>query len=136
MFSYDFKKRVRYAETDKMGYLYYGNYAAYYEMGRVESIRALGLNYKDLEDHHKIMLPVLSLQCRFAKPAYYDDLLTIRSMLKEIPQKMITFHHEIINEAGEIINKGEVKLFFVDMENNTRISAPDFFIDKLNSYFE
>lgn len=136
MYSYDFNKRVRYAETDKMGYLYYGNYPKYYEIGRVETIRSLGFDYKDFEDIHKIMLPVLSLEVKYKLPAYYDDLLTIRSHLKELPSKMISFHHDILRPDGELINQAVVKLFFVDMELNKRVSAPNFIVEKLKPYFE
>ncbi len=136
MYSFDFHKRVRYAETDKMGYLYYGNYPKYYEIGRVETIRSLGFDYKDFEDVHGIMLPVVGLEVKYLKPAYYDDLLTIRTYLKEMPSKMITFYHEIINVKGNIINKAEVKLFFIDMTSNKRVSVPDFMTKALEHHFE
>jgi len=136
MYQYDYLKRVRYAETDKMGYLYYGNYPKYFEIGRVETIRSLGVNYKDFEDIHKIMLPVLHLETKYLAPAYYDDHLTIRSYIKELPTKMITFHHEIIKPDGSLINKATVKLFFIDMIKNKRVSAPQFIIEKLKPYFE
>lgn len=136
MYSYKFKKRVRYSETDKMGYLYYGNYAAYYEIGRVETIRSLGISYKDLEDKYGIMLPVLSLESRYRKPVYYDEELIIKSVINELPNKMIVFHHEVLNVSHELCNVGTVKLFFVDMKLNKRISAPDFIIDKLRPHFE
>ncbi len=136
MYSFDFHKRVRYAETDKMGYLYYGNYPKYYEIGRVETIRSLGLEYKDFEDIHGIMLPVLGLEVKYKAPAYYDDLLTIRSYLRALPSKMIQFEHEIINPSGQVINTATVKLFFVDMALNKRVSAPTFIVDKLRPYFE
>ncbi len=135
MLQFDFKKRVRYAETDKMGYLYYGHYAKYYEIGRVETMRSIGINYKDLEDLHKIMLPVLSLNTRYLAPAYYDELLTIRSFIDTLPDKMISFRHEILNEKMEIINNADVKLFFVDMETGKRMSAPEVLKDKFKIHF-
>jgi len=136
MYSFEFKKRVRYSETDKMGYLYYGKYAALYEIGRVETIRSLGISYQEMEDQLGIMLPVLSLESRFLKPAYYDEELTIISILKEMPNKMIRFEHEIKNEKGELINTGIVKLFFIDIKSNSRVSAPAFITNALRSYFE
>lgn len=136
MYQFDFQKRVRYAETDKMGYLYYGNYPKYFEIGRVETIRSLGVDYKDFEDVHKIMLPVVQLESKYLLPAYYDDLLTIKSYIKELPSKMITFHHEILNPSGKVINKAVVKLFFIDMVLNKRTSAPKFMVEKLKSYFD
>lgn len=135
MYSYDFKKRVRYAETDKMGYLYYGNYAKYYEIGRVETMRALGISYKSLEEKHGLMMPVLSLSSRYLAPAHYDELLTIRTSLEKIPDKMIVFNHEILNAEEQIINKAEVKLFFVDMQNGKRVSAPKFIVEKISDKF-
>ena len=136
MYSFDFKKRVRYAETDKMSYLYYGNYPKFFEIGRVETLRSLGIAYKDLEDIHHVMLPVVHLEVKYLAPAFYDDLLTIRTTLKEMPTKMISFYHEILNEDMKIINKATVKLFFIDTETNKRVSAPNFLIKKMQRYFE
>lgn len=135
MYTFDFKKRVRYAETDKMSYLYYGNYPKYFEIGRVETLRSLGIAYKDLEDIHHIMLPVVHLEVKYLSPAYYDDHLTIRTSIREMPTKMISFYHEIINEDGKIINKATVKLFFIDTLSNKRVSAPDFLTNKFRTYF-
>ena len=135
MYSYSHHKRVRYAETDKMGYLYYGHYAKYYEIGRVETIRSLGMSYKSMEDDHGIMLPVLHLESRFLKPAYYDESIEIKSILNEMPNKMITFDHELYNEKQELINTARVKLFFVDMNKNARISCPEFLKHKLSPFF-
>lgn len=135
MYTYDFKKRVRYAETDKMGYLYYGNYPKYYEIGRVEMLRSLGINYCDFEDVHNVMLPVVSMEIRYRMPAYYDNLLTIRTILQEMPTKLISFDFEIINPDNKIINTATVKLFFIDMKTNKRISAPKLMTSKLEQYF-
>ena len=77
MYEHQHHKRVRYAETDKMGYLYYGHYAKYYEIGRVEALRSLGLSYRDMEDKLGLMLPVLSLEARYKSPAYYLSLIHI-----------------------------------------------------------
>lgn len=136
MYIFDFNKRVRYAETDKMGYLYYGHYAKYYEIGRVESLRNLGLSYRKMEDDHQIMLPVLSLESRFKEPAYYDENITIRTILKEMPGKMITFNHELINPDQKIINTATVKLFFVNMTTGKRVSAPQYLLDQLKPFFK
>ena len=135
MLQFDYHKRVRYAETDKMGYLYYGHYAMLYEIGRAEMIRDLGLSYHQMEEELHIMMPVLSLQCRYRLPAKYDDLLTIRTQLIDKPTKMITFHHEIYNQQHDLLNTGEVKLFFVDMNTNRRVSVPSYLSDKLESFF-
>jgi len=129
------KKRVRYGETDKMGYLYYGNYAALYEIGRVEMLRKLGFPYIMMEDQLKVMLPVVSVEAKFLKPAYYDEELDIKTILKELPSKLITIHSEIYNADKKLIHKAIVKLFFIDMNTDKRISAPAKLVSKLEAYF-
>jgi len=136
MYSYDFKKRVRYGETDQMGYLYYGNYAQYYEIGRVEMLRSLGLTYKEMEQEHGIWMPVVSLDMRFVRPGFYDELLTIRTTLRQLPEQFITFHVEIFNEKSKLINGGSVKLCFLEAKTGQTISAPEFLLAKLRPYFE
>lgn len=127
--------RVPYADTDQMGYMYYGLYAKLYEIGRAELVRELGITYKELETIHKISMPVLQLECRYLKPSTYDELLTIESRLEEMPTKMIVFRHSIFNEKKELINKGVVKLFFIDQESGHRISTPAILVEKLTQYF-
>ncbi|MGE5356501.1 MAG: acyl-CoA thioesterase [Deltaproteobacteria bacterium] len=136
MYTNRFSFRIRYADTDQMGYAYYGNYAKYYEIGRVETIRSLGFSYRDFEKKLGIMLPVVHLESRYLKPAYYDDLLTVETQIKEMPTKLITFHCNIFNENEELINTGVIKLFFVDMQTNKRVSAPILLTSKLNAYFD
>lgn len=136
MYVAEHHKRVRYAETDQMGYLYYGHYAKLYEIGRSEMIRELGVTYEAMESKFRIMMPVLSLESRYKLPARYDELITIRTTLKEMPSKMITFYHEIYNESRQLLNTGTVKLFFVDMNSNKRVSAPKFLTDCLDIYFQ
>jgi len=136
MYTTDFQKRVRYGETDQMGYLYYGNYAQYYEIGRVEMLRSLGLTYKEMEEEQGVMMPVLSLQMRYVRPAFYDELLTIRTTLRRLPDQFITFHVEIFNEKNKLINGGSVRLCFVDKKSNKSIFTPNNLIDKLRPFFE
>lgn len=136
MYTHDFQKRVRYGETDQMGYLYYGNYAQYYEIGRVEMLRSLGLTYKYMEEERGILMPVMTMEMRFVRPAHYDELLTIRTSLRELPSKTIVFHVEILNEKMKLVNGGRVKLCFVDSNKNKSIPAPDFLLEKLNVHFE
>ena len=112
MYVHRFQKRVRYGETDQMGYLYYGHYAQYYEIGRVEMLRSLGITYKDLEEKYGTFMPVLHLECRYVRPARYDELLTIETTLRKLPQKDIVFYIEIKNEEGKIVNGGRVRLCF------------------------
>lgn len=135
MFTTETHHRVRYAETDKMGYLYYGHYPMLYEIGRVEMLRDLGIPYISIEDDYKVMLPVLHVDAKYIGSAYYDDLLTIRSTIKELPTKMITVYTEILNAEGNILHKAVVKLFFIDMLTQKRISSPDFFTAPLKQYF-
>jgi len=135
MYSHECYKRVRYAETDKMGFLYYGHYAKLYEIGRVESLRSLGLSYRAMEDELGLLLPVLSLEARYLLPAYYDDNIKIITQLKELPLKMFTFYHELINPEGKVINKATVKLFCVEKDTNKRVTPPQQLIERLNPYF-
>jgi len=136
MYLHEYHKRVRYGETDQMGYLYYGNYAQYYEIGRVEMLRSLGLTYREMEVTYGIWMPVVSMQTRYVRPAYYDELLTIRTELRQMPDKFITFHTQLFNEQGKLLNGGEVKLCFVDAKAQRTISAPHFLTDKIKPYFE
>jgi len=119
-----------------MGYLYYGNYAEYFEVGRVETIRSLGLSYKTLEDVYGIWLPVVSLEMRFVRPAYYDDLLTVRSEIRELPDHHITFHVEIFNEQKKLVNAGRVRLCFFDAKSKKVVQAPEYLMEKLSPFFE
>lgn len=135
MYSFDYKKRVRYGETDMMGYLYYGNYAQLYEIGRVETMRCLGLTYKVLEEKYRIMMPVVHVSARYILPAKYDEELTIRTILNELPGRMITFENEIFNDQHKLIHKAEVKLFFVDMDSGMKVSCPEYMLEKLIPLF-
>jgi acyl-CoA thioester hydrolase len=135
MYQHETQIRVRYGETDQMGYLYYGNYAQYYEVGRAEAIRALGISYKMLEETHGILMPVMSLEMRFVRPALYDELLTVRTTLREMPVENIVFHMEIFNEKKKLVNGGRVKLCFVEAKTNKTILTPIYLSDKLKPFF-
>lgn len=134
MFHSEAKIRVRYGETDRMGYVYYGNYAEYFEVARVEALRELGMNYKEMEEGG-IMLPVYTLSVKYMKPAFYDDLLTIKTSIREIPKARITFSHEIYNEKNELLNTGEVTLVFIDTKTGRPIGAPESFLEKIRKYY-
>jgi len=136
MFKHQTTKRVRYAETDKMGYLYYGHYAKYYEIGRVEALRKLGLSYKKMEDDLGIMLPVLSLEARYKIPAYYDDEIKIETRLPTLPVKMFCFEHRLFNPQKQLINTATVKLFCIDMKSGHRVNTPALLVHKLTPYYE
>jgi acyl-CoA thioester hydrolase len=135
MYSFETEIRVRYGETDQMGYLYYGNYAEYYEVGRVETIRSLGVTYKALEEEYGIWLPVVNLEMRFIRPAYYDDLITVRTEIRELPNEYITFHVELFNVQKKRINAGRVKLCFFDAKSKKVVPAPEYLLEKLTPYF-
>jgi acyl-CoA thioester hydrolase len=135
MYTSETTVRVRYAETDQMGYVYYGNYATYYEVGRVESLRRLGLSYKELEAMG-VMMPVVENTSRFKAPARYDEMLTIRTTVKEMPQVRINFFYEIINEENKVINQGHTQLVFIDMKTNKPCPAPLMMTRLLSPFFE
>ncbi len=135
MYAHDTQIRVRYGETDQMGYLYYGHYAQYYEVGRVETIRSLGLSYKELEEVHGIWLPVVSLEMRFVRPANYDDLLTVHSEIRSLPDEHIIFHVEIFNERRKLVNAGRVRLCFFDASTKRVIPAPEMLMTQLRPHF-
>jgi len=135
MYSFDYKKRVRYGETDMMGYLYYGNYAQLYEIGRVETMRSLGLTYRDLEVVYGVMMPVVHVDARYILPAKYDEELTIRTILTELPSRMIVFENEIFNDEMQMIHKAVVKLFFIEMSSGKKVSCPEYMLEKLRPLF-
>jgi acyl-CoA thioester hydrolase len=118
--------RVRYGETDQMGYCYYGNYAQYFEVGRVEALRSLGLSYKALEEQG-IMLPVSEFSVKYLSPAFYDDLLTVKTEITKINAARIYFAYELVNENGNTISKAETTLVFVDKITMRPRQAPDNF---------
>jgi acyl-CoA thioester hydrolase len=130
MIFHEFRVRVRYAETDQMGVVYHGNYAQYFEMGRVEWLRNLGVSYKSMEEEG-IMLPVVSLTMNYKKPARYDDLLTVRTIFKKQESVKIEFDYEILNEAGELLTTGNSILVFVNMKTGRPTTPPEYINDKL-----
>lgn len=135
MYQHKTQHRVLYGQTDQMGYLYYGTYPLLYEQGRVELMRSLGCSYADMEQNLRVMMPVVELYCRYRLPALYDELLSITTKVAELPTKMITFEHDIHNEAGTLVNRGSVKLFFIDMESDKRVSCPTLILDQLQPHF-
>lgn len=134
MFSHSTKIRVRYGETDQMGYMYYGNYAQYYEVGRVEMLRSLGMSYSSMEAAG-IMMPVLELKCKYIKPALYDQEITVKTIIKTLPGVRIFFEYELYNEREELINIGSTMLVFVDMKKNKPTNPPENFMEKLSVFF-
>jgi len=135
MYTHSTKIRVRYGETDQMGYAYYGNYAQYYEVGRVEMLRSLGMDYAGME-RDGVMLPVLALNCKFIKPALYDQEITIKTTVSELPGIRIHFKYELFNENQELINIGDTTLVFVDMAKNKPCQPPEDFMRRLKVWFK
>ena len=131
MKEFQFKVRVRYAETDQMGVVYHGNYAQYFEMGRVEWLRNLGISYKWMEENG-IMLPVVSLTMNYKKPARYDELLTLKTSLKNQASVKIEFDYELYNEKEELLTTGNSVLVFVDMKTGRPIAPPLYILELLN----
>ena len=127
--------RVRYGETDQMGYVYYGNYAMYYEVGRVESLRQLGLTYKELEEMG-VMMPVLENKSNYHQAALYDDRLKIVTTIKEKPSVRICFTYTIYNEVGKLVHSGETHLAFVNKKSGKPCRPPQIFMDLLKPYFK
>ena len=122
--------RVRYGETDKMGIVYYGNYATYLEQGRTEWLRDMGFSYKWMEDNG-IHLPVVELNIKYKAPARYDDILTITTRVKKIPTYRSDFIYEIHNQEGQLLITGETSLVFVNSITNKLQKAPDYLVNKL-----
>jgi acyl-CoA thioester hydrolase len=136
MFTSETKIRVRYAETDQMNVVYHGNYAQYFEVGRVESIRQLGLSYKDVEASG-IIMPVIEWTAKFIRPAHYDDLLTVRTSVKKWPvDYRIEFHQEVFNEHGKLLTTGKVLLYFLKAGTLEKVHMPEEMARTLRPFFE
>ncbi len=134
MYKTETKIRVRYADTDQMGYVYYGKYAEYYEVARTELIRELGFTYREFEERG-IMLPVSGMKIKYFRAAHYDNLITIVTRLEELPSARIRFLCEIFNEEGQKLNEGEVSLVFSNATTRRPSRPPQDLIDKLKPYF-
>ena len=134
MYSTETLIRVRYGETDRMGYMYYGHYPEYFEVSRTEMIRSLGLSYKEIEDQG-IIMPVKSLQVNYKLPAIYDEVLTVKSILKILPEVKLDIDYEIYNEKKQLVSTGNTVLAFVDIKTRRPRRAPDYFINAVKKYF-
>ena len=134
MYSSETKIRIRYAETDQMGYVYYGNYATYLEVARVEALRELGISYKVLEDEGFIM-PVIEYAIRYLKPMLYDDELTIKTVIREKPRVRIRFDYECYNGKAELVSTAETTLVFLKKEDQRPCPPPKVLMEALTVYF-
>lgn len=134
MFSFQTQIRVRYSETDQMGHVYYGNYAAYYEVARVEALRSAGISYKALEDSG-VWLPVSENKSKYILPALYDDLLHITVSIPELPKVRFVFRYDFHDEKNRLIHQGETVLFFMDKNSRRPIKAPNHVTELLSPYY-
>ena len=127
--------RVRYSETDQMNVVYHGNYAQYFEVARSEAIRDMGITYKEMEEMG-IVMPIVELHTKFLRPAVYDDLLTIKTQLRDMPTNhRIEFHHEVYNEAGKLLTIGRIVLYFLDSKTMARAKMPQELAKHLIPFF-
>lgn len=122
--------RIRYGETDQMGVVYHGNYAQYLEMGRISWLRSLDLSYKEMEASG-VMLPVVSLDIKFIKPALFDDMVTVRTVLKKLPMVRIEFEYILTNQMNEILAEAKTVLAFMDSSKKRPIKCPEYILNKL-----
>jgi len=129
------KITVRYDEVDKMGYVYHGNYSKYYHISRTELLRMIGICDKELESLN-VILPVIELNVRYIKPVFYDDIITVRTSLIEMPKSRLKFHHEVFNQNNEIINEGNSTLVFVDYKTRKPMRIPDIALSKFKSFIK
>ena len=135
MYTHKTKLRVRYGETDQMKYAYYGVYAQYFEVGRVELLRSLGITYKELEDLG-FALPVVNYNINYKNPAFYDDELTIETTIKEPPSIKIIFNYRTLNEKGDVLNTAETTLVFVNKETGIPCLSPEILTTKFNKIWK
>lgn len=135
MFEHKTTVRTRYSEVDRMGYVYYGNYATYFEVGRVEAMRVLGISYAELEEDG-IMMPVIRYEISYNKPAFYDEELTIVTRVREVPRSRILFEYETWNAKGEMLNSALTELVFVDSKTMKPQRAPQVIVDAANRYLK
>ncbi len=134
MFQFEIQIRVRYSETDQMGYVYYGNYAQYFEVARVESLRSLGITYKAMEAEG-VMLPVLTFSIKYFKPAYYDDLLTVKVKIPSLPEARIFFEYETFNEEGVLLNQASTTLVFINKNTGKPCQAPQDVLESMKKFY-
>jgi acyl-CoA thioester hydrolase len=133
MLSSTCKIKVRYDEVDKMEYVYHGNYASYYHIGRTELLRKLGISDRELENHN-IILPVIKMNSTFIKPVFYDQTITILTSLIEDPRSRMKFSHNIYDQNHDLVNKGFTTIAFVDKITRKPMRVPDTVLHKLELF--
>jgi|TARA_Y100000996_G_scaffold413452_1_gene401733 acyl-CoA thioester hydrolase len=130
----DIKLRVRYSDTDQMGYVYYGRYASYYEVARVELFRNLGFSYKKLEEEG-IGMPVIDMETKYLLPIKYDEEITIRTRIEKLPSSRIIFHYEILNQNNDLANTAKTTLTFINLLNKKPVRTPKELLDLIKNKF-
>jgi len=130
LFSDTIQFRVRYGETDQMGVVYHANYIIYFELGRTEWLRKLGVSYKWMEENN-VILPIIDIAIQYKSPAYYDDILTLKTTLQKLPSVKVYFKFELYNEKGNLLALGATTLAFMKKDTNKPMRAPDFILNKL-----
>mgnify|MGYP006272482321 FL=1 len=134
MYSFETQIRVRYGETDQMGYVYYGHYAQYYEVGRVETLRSLGSSYAELEAQG-IQMPVMDMQVQYIKPVRYDEVITIETRIPELPGARMKFHYDLTNDQGDLVNIGKTTLVFFDPQTRRPMRPPEWMLERLRPHY-
>jgi len=134
MFTHETTLRVRYGETDQMGFMYYGNYAEFLEVGRVEALRSLGFSYRELEEQG-MLLPVHDMSISYHLPASYDELVTVQTSIVKPPSVRIEFTYVLLNAAGERLTDARTTLVFVDRITGKPTRAPQALVEVLAPYF-
>lgn len=135
MLTHDCQIRVWYKHTDQMAICHHSNYICYYEAARSEFMRALGMSFAEVEQRG-IMMPILDVQSRYHKPAYFDELLTVRLIIRELPMARINFFYEIYNEKQELINTGSTQLGFIHSDTRRPCRCPEWFFKLLTDHWE
>lgn len=135
MYSYETKIRIRYNETDRMGYLHHSVYVTYFEVARTEMMRNMGITYKEMEDSG-ILMPVYALDISYKQPAFYDDVLTIKSTLTKIPVVRLIIEYEVFNHDRQVICTATSTNVFVNEQNGKPVKAPEAFLEKFNAFFD
>lgn len=130
----DAEIRVRYGETDQMGYVYYGNYAQYFEVGRVETMKSMGLSYRELEEKG-YMLPVREMNVNYFKAATFDDLITIKTKVVSLNGVRLLFQYHIYKE-DDLLCEGSTTLIFVKKETMRPVAPPSFFVEEISKYLK
>ena len=130
----EIKLRVRYSDTDQMGYVYYGRYASFYEVARVELFRNLGFSYKKLEEEG-IGMPVIDMETKYLLPIKYDEEITIRTRIEKLPSSRIIFHYEILNQNNDLANTAKTTLTFINLLNKKPVRTPKELLDLIKNKF-